>query len=229
LRWHEAGRASTTSLRFLGYFKNISMNSEPIFRLVFALLYVLLILIRAYFDRKAQPVNPTVSEQERWTVLVNREGRIRITLRAMLFLIMAAAVILYIIYPSGMARFTLPLPDWLRWLGVGLGIICIPLLIWIYVALGQYWSPGLELKEQHRLVASGPYRRVRHPMYAIFLTFMVSASLISANGWVAVPSVLMMFLINERIGSEERMMIAYFGDAYQAYMKTTGRLLPRLY
>jgi protein-S-isoprenylcysteine O-methyltransferase Ste14 len=204
------------------------MNSEPIFRLIFASLHLMLIFTRGYFDRKAQPSRQTISDQERWAGLVNREGRFSITLRAILFLVMAAAVILYVVYPSGMARFTLPLPDWLRWLGVGLGIICIPLLIWVHVTLGQYWSPGLELKERHQLVTSGPYRRVRHPMYAIFLTFMVADSLISANGLVAVPSIVMMFFVNERIGKEERMMIAHFGDEYRAYMRATGRLLPRL-
>jgi protein-S-isoprenylcysteine O-methyltransferase Ste14 len=31
-----------------------------------------------------------------------------------------------------------------------------------------------------------------------------------------------------RIGFEENLMLEYFGDRYREYMKTTGRLLPRL-
>ena len=36
---------------------------------------------------------------------------------------------------------------------------------WVHVALGNNWSPILEIRANHQLVTSGPFRLVRHPMY----------------------------------------------------------------
>jgi protein-S-isoprenylcysteine O-methyltransferase Ste14 len=204
------------------------MNYETVFRLSITSLYISLVLTRAYFGRSASLANQTIAQREQWGVLVFREAWLIVAIRIVHALSMAAAVTLYAIHPPWTARFALPLPGWLRWSGVGLGAICIALLIWVHATIGRYWSPRLELSNQHQLITSGPYRWVRHPMYAIYWALMLASSLISANGLVAAPSIVMIALIYERIPKEERMMTIHFGDAYQAYMKRTGRLLPRL-
>jgi protein-S-isoprenylcysteine O-methyltransferase Ste14 len=79
------------------------------------------------------------------------------------------------------------------------------------------------------LITSGPYRFIRHPIYTAFLLILGSTLLISAN-WLIGLTWLGMTLIEviSRIGFEENLMLEYFGDRYREYMKTTGRLLPRL-
>ena len=96
--------------------------------------------------------------------------------------------------------------------------------------LGKYWSPSLELKEGHRLVTEGVYRRVRHPMY-------LSAIIIAAGQALAIPNYLagpaalvsIIMLVAFRVPAEERMMIEEFGDEYEAYRKRTNRLIPGLW
>ncbi len=96
--------------------------------------------------------------------------------------------------------------------------------------LGKHWSASLELKEDHRLVTKGVYRRVRHPMYLSLLILSVGQSLALPN-YVAGPAALisMIVLIVFRMPAEERMMIEQFGDDYVAYRERTSRLIPGLW
>ncbi len=96
--------------------------------------------------------------------------------------------------------------------------------------LGRQWSPSLELKDDHRLVTEGIYRRIRHPMYLSLLIFAGGQTLALPN-YVAGPAALvaMLVLIAFRLRAEERMMIEAFGDEYKAYRKRTNRLIPGLW
>lgn len=93
--------------------------------------------------------------------------------------------------------------------------------------LGTNWSITLEVREEHRLVTGGVYRRVRHPMYTALLLFSVGQAAVIPN-WLAGPSYLlvMALLVALRVGPEERMMRETFGAAYDAYAAGTKRLVP---
>ncbi len=93
--------------------------------------------------------------------------------------------------------------------------------------LGSEWSPQLQLREGHHLVTSGPYARIRHPMYTGITGFGVGLALVSAN-WVFVALVALVVVgLLLRIPREEEMLIAEFGDEYRMYKHRTGSLLPR--
>jgi protein-S-isoprenylcysteine O-methyltransferase Ste14 len=66
-------------------------------------------------------------------------------------------------------------------------------------------------------------------MYAAMMMQGVGQALFLPN-WIAGPAWLVTFgtLYLFRVGEEERMMLDHFGEEYASYMKTTGRLLPRL-
>lgn len=93
--------------------------------------------------------------------------------------------------------------------------------------LGTNWSPTLEVRENHRLVTSGVYERVRHPMYTAIFAHALAQALLLPN-WIAGPAMLvtftLMFALRFRV--EERMMLEKFGDEYRAYMARTKRLVP---
>lgn len=117
----------------------------------------------------------------------------------------------------------------MQWLGVVLGIVSLPLLAWTQQALGSNFSPTLHVRREHRLVTSGPYRYMRHPMYtALFLS--MAAILLLTRSWLVggVPLVGLCVIVLLRVEREERVMIGKFGDAYRDYMKRTGRFLPRV-
>lgn len=96
--------------------------------------------------------------------------------------------------------------------------------------LGRNWSVSLDLRERHTLVTNGVYAWVRHPMYAGFW-LMAVAQLLMLPNWVAGPAGLVGFgaLFFGRVGREEAMMIAGFGDEYRSYMRRTARVIPWFY
>jgi len=111
------------------------------------------------------------------------------------------------------------------------GAVCFVIGLWLFYRshadLGTNWSITLELREQHRLITQGVYRRIRHPMSSSLLLYAVAHALVIPN-WVAGPSNLVAFavLFTLRVRPEERMMLEQFGDEYTAYMARTERLVP---
>jgi protein-S-isoprenylcysteine O-methyltransferase Ste14 len=111
------------------------------------------------------------------------------------------------------------------------GILCLVLGLWLFhrshADLGTNWSITLEVREKHRLIAHGVYRRIRHPMYLALLIYSLGQGLVLPN-WLAGPSygVAMLLIFALRVRREERMMLEEFGKDYEAYMATSKRLIP---
>jgi len=109
--------------------------------------------------------------------------------------------------------------------------MCLVIGLWLFYRshadLGTNWSITLELREQHRLITQGVYRRIRHPMYLALALYSIGQALVIPN-WVAGPSNLIAFAIlcALRVRAEERMMVEEFGDEYAAYSARTKRLIP---
>lgn len=123
----------------------------------------------------------------------------------------------------------LALPRGLRLGGGALLLAALWLLAATHAALGRHWSPVLELAEDHRLIDSGPYARVRHPMYASFMLAALGFALLSANLVVAAASLGGIGVLYAlRVADEEAMLLRALGEPYAAYMRRTGRLWPRL-
>ncbi len=117
-----------------------------------------------------------------------------------------------------------PIPFALGTLGVAGGLA---LFRRSHIDLGTNWSISLELREGHRLVREGIYRRVRHPMYLSLLVYSLGQWLLLPNR-IAGPSYLvaMALLVAFRLGPEERMMRDHFGPAYDDYARRSSRLFP---
>lgn len=111
------------------------------------------------------------------------------------------------------------------------GVVCFVIGLGLFYRshadLGRNWSITLEVREQHRLITQGVYRRIRHPMYSALVLYAVAHGLVIPN-WVAGPSNLVAFavLFALRVNAEERMMLEQFGDEYTAYIARTKRLVP---
>jgi len=103
------------------------------------------------------------------------------------------------------------------------------LLLWrSHADLAGNFSPGLSIRKGHRLVTTGVYERVRHPMYAAHLLWALAQLLLLQN-WIAGPAFLAASipLYVARIPREEEMMLDQFGEEYRRYAKRTGRVVPR--
>jgi protein-S-isoprenylcysteine O-methyltransferase Ste14 len=203
------------------------MTEELVFRIVFILLQVALLALNSYFILKSRRSEEKVSRGERWNAIVRYEGKLLVALRGLLAPVWLVAIVFYAIYPDWMAGLALPLPEWLRWGGVALSLAAIAANTWAQATLGREYSRILRVREGQRLIESGPYRWIRHPIYLGGSLFFLGILLESANSLVAASMVFSIAMLLVRIPREEAMMLERFGDAYREYMKRTGRVLPR--
>lgn len=122
----------------------------------------------------------------------------------------------------------------LRPLPFAAGVACLAAGLWLFhrshADLGTNWSITLQVREGHRLITEGIYRRIRHPMYTALFVYSIGQALVVPN-WVVGPSYLVTFglLFGLRLGPEERMMREEFGAQYEAYVARTKRLVPGLW
>ena len=79
-----------------------------------------------------------------------------------LFFSSIVLVIVYVVAPEQIAWAALPVPTGWRWLGVGLGLVCIFLLLWAHRALGANLAAQGVIKAKQWLVTAGPSQWVRH-------------------------------------------------------------------
>jgi protein-S-isoprenylcysteine O-methyltransferase Ste14 len=98
--------------------------------------------------------------------------------------------------------------------------------VWARVHLGQYWSGSVTLKAGHRLIRTGPYALVRHPIYTGILLAVVGSALAvnEVRGWLAVAIVTATFVPKLRL--EERWLTEEFGDEYRRYRREVKALIP---
>ena len=116
----------------------------------------------------------------------------------------------------------------MRWLGVGIGILCTISIYWLFSSIGSGISPTSATRKQHTLVTSGPYHWVRHPLYTVGSSMFISFGMMADNWFIAVLGVLAFITMASRTPKEEANLIEKFGDEYREYMKHTGRFLPKL-
>lgn len=118
----------------------------------------------------------------------------------------------------------------LAWLGAAVFALALWLFRRTHQDLGRNWSVTLELREQHKLITTGIYSRLRHPMYTAFWLWALAQALLLPN-WIAGPAGLVGFgtLFFFRIGREERMMTEMFGDEYRRYVERTDRIIPGVF
>jgi protein-S-isoprenylcysteine O-methyltransferase Ste14 len=119
-------------------------------------------------------------------------------------------------------------PDCFTCLGAGLFTVALWLLWRSHYLLRDNWSEELRTKKDQKLVTTGIYSRIRHPMYLAHLVWAV-AHLLLLHNWIAGPSMLLalipFYLI--RVRKEEAMMLKHFGKEYEEYTEKTGRIFPK--
>ncbi len=113
-------------------------------------------------------------------------------------------------------------------MGVLLAATGAVLWLWAFATIPGLSSGHYVLPEQ-TLITSGPYARVRHPIYlAVILLWMAVAAAYSSIGMFVVSLLYVIPAYALYARSEERMMVEHFGAAYREYQRHTGMLLPRL-
>ncbi|NUR31690.1 MAG: isoprenylcysteine carboxylmethyltransferase family protein [Catenulispora sp.] len=121
-------------------------------------------------------------------------------------------------------------PTGARWIGVAMVAAGLGLRAWGMAVLGRFYTRTLRVTGGHRIVQEGPYSVIRHPGYAGSLLVWTGYCL-GVGNWIAllVVAALMLLAYSWRISSEERMLVASFGEGYRDYQERTARLIPYLY
>lgn len=111
--------------------------------------------------------------------------------------------------------------------GLALCLTGIGLRTWSKLVLGRFYTFAIGLTEDHRILADGPYRLIRHPLYLGTFLVVISFPLLTQS-WAAfwlltVPTVPLYFL---RLVREEAYLMQRMSAEYKAYACSTARLVP---
>lgn len=194
------------------------MNFELMLRLMILLLLGCIFLISGFYRRRARS-KEFIKRQE--------EGYLALVLRMAAALPLLLVIILDIFFPELMGWSKINLPNWLRIVGMSLALGSVVWLWWVFKTIGNNISETVLTKDIHELVTSGPYRWIRHPLYAGALLLLISIGLAFEDAFILGYSVIGILAFRLLvIPVEEEQLLEAFGEDYECYQSRTGAMLP---
>lgn len=99
---------------------------------------------------------------------------------------------------------------------------------WARLTLGRFWSDKVVVQQDHQLIRTGPYARMRHPLYSGVLLGVLGTALLldQWRGLLAFAILLANYIIKAK--KEEHLLAHEFGPAFTEHAVRAGFLLPRL-
>jgi protein-S-isoprenylcysteine O-methyltransferase Ste14 len=196
--------------------------NENLFRILAALLLFTGMGISSYFRRKAD-------RESGETISRKVDGTPMMTAIRLGGLVLWLSPLVYLVNPSWMAWSKIGLPEWARWLGVGIGVVATVGIYWLFSSIGSGITPTSATRREHKLVTKGPYRWIRHPLYTFGSSLFLAFGMMADNWFIAGMGALAFIAMAIRTPKEEANLVEKFGDEYREYMKHTGRFLPKLF
>jgi protein-S-isoprenylcysteine O-methyltransferase Ste14 len=93
--------------------------------------------------------------------------------------------------------------------------------------MGKSWRLGIDPSEKTNLVFSGPYRLVRHPIYALSSVLVLGTLATTPTAMMLVIALFHLSLLQIEARREEKYLLAKHGHSYADYQKQVGRFVPR--
>jgi len=118
----------------------------------------------------------------------------------------------------------------LQVLGLAMLLLSTGFIMWV-MRENSFAAPVVKLQAErgHRVVSTGPYAWVRHPMYTGTVLFFVGAPLLLGSWWGVAMAPLFVVLFAIRAGIEERALIAGLPGYADYTARVRYRLLPGLW
>jgi len=110
--------------------------------------------------------------------------------------------------------------------GAALLLAGLGFAVWARLHLGAYWSAMVAVKEGHRVIRTGPYRLVRHPIYTGLLTAFAGTAVAVGQLRAFLGAALLIAIYYRKSRNEESLLAAEFADEYPAYRSEVGALIP---
>jgi len=115
----------------------------------------------------------------------------------------------------------------LRWVAALIGIGCLAFTIRSWIRMGKDWRMDVSLDSKTALITDGPFRRIRHPIYAFSILLMVCSAIVLPTWPMLVVAIIQIALYNAKARNEERHLLKSHGEEYARYVERTGRFVPR--
>ncbi len=131
----------------------------------------------------------------------------------------------------------LALPGWaadvpalfgVRTMAAGVAVMCYLLSLVCWLRMGRSWTMAIVPKQQTQLVTAGPYRWVRHPIYALSILLMLMTAVVLPTVPMVVAAGLHWYVMRRKARHEEGHLLQQFGVEYERYCDRVGRFCPRL-
>jgi protein-S-isoprenylcysteine O-methyltransferase Ste14 len=113
-------------------------------------------------------------------------------------------------------------------LGLALVVAGVLIGIWARLALGRNWSGTVTLKDDHKLIGSGPYRWIRHPIYTGILLAALGSAIIRGHLQQMLGFAILLLGFYFKARREERFLRQEFGTGFTEHFRRTGMFLPKL-
>ena len=169
-------------------------------------LWILLVLFRS--KQKSKPIR--IAPNFRWGIVLQAFGY-------------------WMIYLPARAYWLQPIPLWRIFAGVVFGLAGIWLASSAIRHLGKQWQVKAAINEDHELVTSGPYRIIRHPIYAAMLgMFLMTILLLGRLPWWPIGLALFLTGIEIRVHVEDGLLRARFGSRFEEWTREVPAYLPLL-
>ena len=152
--------------------------------------------------------------------------------KALMFFFFIAAISLYVVPGFDVVRFgwSEPLPFWLRIVAMLLHLPCFVLLGWV-MRENTFLSQVVKIDQArgHKVVTTGPYALVRHPMYTVVMVLLFVVPVALGSRYALLPAVFLTFLLIVRTCFEDRTLHSEL-EGYPEYAKATRyRLIPGIW
>lgn len=110
--------------------------------------------------------------------------------------------------------------------GFALTIVGLGFALWARFTIGRNWGRLITVQEGHKVVRTGPYAIVRHPIYAGFMLATLGTAIVFGEVAGLVSTALVTVSWGYKSQLEERLMIEQFGAEYQDYRRHVKALIP---
>jgi protein-S-isoprenylcysteine O-methyltransferase Ste14 len=125
------------------------------------------------------------------------------------------------------ARRFVPEAGWIAWVGVALTAAGVAVAIWARRHLGKYWSAEVTIRTGHELIPTGPYARIRHPIYTGILLALAGTTLAIGEYRALVALAIAVFGFVRKARKEESFLAGQFSAAFEQHRRLTGFFLRR--
>lgn len=113
-----------------------------------------------------------------------------------------------------------------RYLGLASTLLGLAFAVCARFSIGRNWSAFVTLQADHRVVRTGPYAIVRHPIYSGFMLASLGTAIVLGVEAGLVGTALVIGAWGYKSRLEEAFLIEHFGGEYEEYRRRVKGLIP---